>query len=377
MLKNVCFFVLFLGIILSCATEKSKRDFSVAPVCKKEIRVSELKIDTVFLDNVTTSFVVESSIHDGSIYLLDKIFCVLYDFNNLGELQGRYLGQGRAKNETTIGRIATHTFIGDNFFLLDHSGGYYLYDKDFYFKNYFRLIYNKDWNVGKIYQTPQAYTQRYNDIVCRSFQENVYFNVHLAHPQYNMITSMEKHLENNANIQEINLNKEDFGRLLAIGYPDSYQHETYRKAVFSSVGFDISHIGDFYITYEADSLIYVYDKDFKMKTCYGFAGHDMNLNYVKTITPQEVGKNYRKERNTKGFYNWIEYVDETKVLFRSYQKGEGMLSDGLQIYRNGILIGDVDVPRHLKVMGYIAPYYYSYVVSDDEEERLYLYRFEL
>ncbi len=54
-----------------------------------------------------------------------------------------------------------------------------------------------------------------------------------------------------------------------------------------------------------------------------------------------------------------------------------MLSDGLQIYRNGILIGDVDVPRHLKVMGYIAPYYYSYVVSDDEEERLYLYRFEL
>ena len=336
-----------------------------------------MKLDTILLDNVPTSFVIESSIHLGKICLLDKLFCTLYQFNNEGQLQKRYLGQGRAKNETTIGRIATHTFMGDNLFLLDNSGGYYLYDSTFYFKDYFRLIYNRHWEHNEIYENPTAYTQRYNDIVCRGFQEKVFFNVHLAHQQYNFVTTTKEHLEKNANIQEINLEKKDFGRLLAIGYPESYKYDSDKKAVFSSVIFDIDRQGDFYLTYEADSLIYVYDKDFQMKQCYGFSGRSMNLNYIKTNTPQEVGQHYRKERNTKGFYNWLEYIDETNMLFRSYQKGIDCVSDGLQIYKNGVLIGDLDVPKGLKVMGFIEPYYYSYVKTDEDKEKLYLYKFKL
>lgn len=165
--------------------------------------------------------------------------------------------------------------------------------------------------------------------------------------------------------------------MLAIGYPESYESDSDRKAVFSSVNFDIDRMGNFYLTYEADTLIYVYDKEFCMKQCFGFSGRDMDLNYVSTLTPQEVGQNYRKERNTKGFYNWMEYVDETNVLFRSYKKGKERSSDGLQIYQKGILIGDVDVPKGLKVMGFINPYYYSYIISDEEREKLYLYRFRL
>lgn len=65
------------------------------------------------------------------------------------------------------------------------------------------------------------------------------------------------------------------------------------------------------------------------------------------------------------------------MLFRSYQKGIGCASDGLQIYQDGILIGDVDVPKGLKIMGYVKPYYYSYVLPNEEKEKLYLYRFKL
>ncbi len=370
-------FILLACVIYSCKTEESKRDFSVQPFSVKDEVVYDLKLDTLLLDSVPTSFVIESDIHAGKIFLLDKLFCTLYQFDSLGQFQRRYLGQGRAKNETTIGRIATHAFVGEELFLLDHSGGYHSYDKEFFFKDYFRLIYSTNWNSNKIYQSPMAYTQRYNDIVCRAFQGCVFFNVHLAHPRYNFVTTMKTHLENNANIQEINLKKENFGRLLAIGYPESYESDSDRKAVFSSVNFDIDRMGNFYLTYEADTLIYVYDKEFCMKQCFGFSGRDMDLNYVSTLTPQEVGQNYRKERNTKGFYNWMEYVDETNVLFRSYKKGKERSSDGLQIYQKGILIGDVDVPKGLKVMGFINPYYYSYIISDEEREKLYLYRFRL
>jgi hypothetical protein len=114
-----------------------------------------------------------------------------------------------------------------------------------------------------------------------------------------------------------------------------------------------------------------------MLQCYGFAGRDMDLNYTHANTPEEVGKIYRSERNSKGYYNWLEYVDETGMLFRSYKKGVSALSDGLQIFKNGIMIGDVDVPKGTRVMGYIAPYYYSYIIPNDKLETLTIYRFQL
>ena len=103
----------------------------------------------------------------------------------------------------------------------------------------------------------------------------------------------------------------------------------------------------------------------------------MDLNYKTITTLEESRKNWRNERLTKGYYNWLEYVDETGLLFRSYQKGEARSTDGLQIYKDGVLIGDVSVPKGLKVMGYIAPYYYSYVIPNEEKEFMYLYRFKL
>ena len=43
--------------------------------------------------------------------------------------------------------------------------------------------------------------------------------------------------------------------------------------------------------------------------------------------------------------NTVEYVDETGLLFRSYRKGGGSVTDGLQVYRDGVLVGDVDAYR--------------------------------
>ena len=105
------------------------------------------------------------------------------------------------------------------------------------------------------------------------------------------------------------------------------------------------------MTYEADTLIYQYDCDYGQKKCFGYAGKDMDLNYRYIKTPKESGKYWRNERQTKGYYNWLEYVDETGLLFRSYQKGGAQPVDGLQIYKDGVLIGDVNVPKGLKSVG--------------------------
>lgn len=75
---------------------------------------------------------------------------------------------------------------------------------------------------------------------------------------------------------------------------------------------------------------------------------------------------------------WSKFMDETDLLFVSYRK-DSEDSDGLQIYKNGQLIADVIVPKKFRVMGYIAPYYYSYIIPllDEEDDSLIMYRFKL
>ena len=104
----------------------------------------------------------------------------------------------------------------------------------------------------------------------------------------------------------------------------------------------------------------------------------MNTDYLYIDNYKECRKNYRSERETKGYYYWIEYVDETGLLFRSYKKQSGTL-DGLQIYKEGIMIADINVPKGLRVMGYIAPYYYSYIIPQlaENDDSLILYRFKM
>ena len=187
----------------------------------------------------------------------------------------------------------------------------------------------------------------------------------------------DEQLRKGANILETNLEKRSLGRILSVGYPMGYYTNSLDKAIFSTVNFDISQKGNFYVTYEADTLIYQYDKDYNEQMCFGFSGKNMDLDYVTINTLSESRKNWRNERQTKGYYNWLEYVDETGLLFRSYQKGETQSTDGLQIYKDGVLFGDVSVPKGLRVMGYVAPYYYSYVIADEEHEVMYMYLFKL
>ena len=50
-------------------------------------------------------------------------------------------------------------------------------------------------------------------------------------------------------------------------------------------------------------------------------GTGMDKEYREFATKKETYENAREEISSRGFYNWLEWVDETGVLFRSYQKG--------------------------------------------------------
>ncbi len=152
---------------------------------------------------------------------------------------------------------------------------------------------------------------------------------------------------------------------------------------FSFFNFEMDDEGRFYICFEIDPKIYVYDHDFNPLYSFGTSGSDMDTDYteVKLLgnihNPDNldiVQEVYVSDRANKGYYKNIKLVEPLGVLFRTYSKGGESELDGLQIYQGADLIGDVDIPKDFRVVGYRAPYFYGQGPGEGMEE---LYRFEL
>ena len=118
-MKNILLFFIAVFIVSSCST-KRKGNFRLQADSKQNVTITSLEIDSVLLDSVTTSFVVSSGMCDSAVYVIDNYFCTLCRFDLNGKFEDRKLGTGRARNETTIGRIATHSFwlTGDWFYMI-------------------------------------------------------------------------------------------------------------------------------------------------------------------------------------------------------------------------------------------------------------------
>lgn len=369
--------LLFVSLLVSCESEKSV--FVSAPVnnVPKKILYSSLDIERIVLDSVNTSSFGESFItNDNMIAFVDKHFCTLSKFKPSGEYVQTFLGFGGGPGELQIGRVAGQSCMDDGrLALLGYNLDFHIVDSN-YMNNEVFVLNRKSNDL--IEKSSLTYTNQYNDMVCRSYKDNVYFNVYSEHPKFNYLEHMYEYLNKCCHIWEINVKNKDDKRLLAPGYPASYYNDVNKNAIFLGTCFDVDKQGNFYVKYDSDSLIYVYDNDFSPITTYGYEGSNMNKNYIPIYNYKECRKNYRSERNCKGYYYWIEYVDETGLLFVSYRKESDSL-DGLQIYKDGKIIADVAVPEKFRVMGYIKPYYYSYVIPcmDDDDDSMQIYRFKM
>ncbi|GCB33710.1 hypothetical protein [Bacteroides faecalis] len=373
-MKLIIFLFSFL-LIVGCG--KRQDAFSCAKVFNvKDVKYDNLVLQTLLLDSINTSSFGESCISpSGDIVFIDKHFCTVTFFDTCGHLKSTHLGLGGGPSETQVGRIAAQSFLPTGeLLLMGYNLDVHLFNPNFMLDKVFLVNREKRPNLV---ESSMTYTNQYNDMVCRSYGDCFYMNVYSEHPEFNYLEETQQYLQSCRHIWEIDFRKNMDGRLLASGYPNSYLKDLNKHVVFLGTRFDIDKQGNFYVSYEVDSLIYVYDSDYNPLATYGFQGNEMNLDYLSIYDYKTCRSNYRKERQTKGHYYWLEFVDETQTLFRSYRKtGE---NDGLQIYYEGKLIGDIEVPKDLRVMGYIDPYYYSYIVPklDENDDSLIIYRFRL
>lgn len=373
-IKATCVSVMI--VLASCGGSKNPYDqIKRLPVERSAVKYSAIDLEKVQLDSVNCSGEsISGIVKSGRIYCYDIYFCWLYEFNADGTLAGRYMGYGRGPEESMVRESITGAMsAGGEFAIAGSTLDFEYFTESHKVANYFRLVKSQASKAPEEYIT---YSNPVFDAVSRLYDGKMYLGMTSDSQDFSYFFTNTEYLTDSYRIGVIDLKAGAALPMEVKGFPSVYESDPYKYTSFDCVDFDIDGDGNMYLGFQADSSIYVFDREFKPKYAFGTAGSEMDLSYDKIQTESDI-RFFAQNIETKGYYSWIEYVDETGVCFRSYKKGKHVPYDGLQIYQDGKLIGDCEVPKSFKVTGYIAPYYYSQVYNAEKDGHLMVYRFKL
>ena len=337
------------------------------------ISITTLLLDSFYLEQVESSYIGFLSMSPDSIFLIDKKICTVFIFDTEGKFCKKRLGMGQGPKEITAGNIDGYSLIAPNSHLfLGPSNDCHLFNNNFQIQKQFFIDKGKK-EESNAYAAPWIYTLCYENLIIKNYGNYLYYNVFSEHKSLNFIDSPKNYFDNAHYLSKLNLETGKIEEMLG-KFPEIYIRDKGLKQ-YSFVNFDISNEGRFSISFEADSLIYEYDKNFTPICSYGYSGRNLQIKSKVLSTFREFSENYNKCRNESGFYRSLKYIDETDLLFRTYKRATQSEYDGMQIYKDRVLIGDFDVPEAFKILGYVAPYYYATTGIDEENETILLYKF--
>ena len=336
---------------------------------RKNIVVKSITLDTIPVVLPNTSYMGYSEMMNGKIYFADTYFCWVYEFDKNMQLVARRLGQGRGPREIPIKNFSGYAVSrdGDHYFV-GSTRDIYIYDSEFNFKNKFSFMPRVD-NAQKadVFERDDFYSLNYDNMIIKPYKNHLYFNVVGGNEEYNILNS--NYYFDTRILMEVNIGNGEIEQVLGRLSPS-----TKYMSAFWQYQYDMDEEGNFYVSFEPDSLIYVYNNKYDIKYSFGHSGIGMNTDYLQLTAGREYGGQSSSERENKGYYSSVKKIGD--YVFRTYKTGNDADHDRLQIYKDRVLTGDVEVPAGLSVMGYIAPYYYSHIVVDEYDETLTLYRFK-
>ncbi len=378
-LIRACIIVAFSMLAFSC-TKKQNNSDSFAPVTNlpPSIEIKSLSPVSFTLDKVESSYVGYLDMKQDSICLIDQRFASIFLFDKQGELKSRYLGLGGGAKEIDTGMIEGYADMLNSYFFIGPMRDCFIYDKDFSLQKKF-ILKLSDQSTTPSYDTPKIYTSTNSNALMKAYDKYVYYTVFSEYPGLSFIDSSDAYKDCYKNVHYLAKINTETGVLEDVlgHFPQVYQEDPAIKQFFN-VHFDIEQSsGRFFVTFEADSLIYEYDKDFLPQRTYGYAGKNMQKATEIMLTGEDFQRINESSRQESGYNTGLKFIAETGLLFRSYHRGGSAQMDGLQIYRDGQLIGDVDVPKGFKLLGYHAPYYYGSTGVDEEAEKIEIYKFEI
>ncbi|MFI3322132.1 MAG: DUF4221 family protein [Rikenellaceae bacterium] len=175
------------------------------------------------------------------------------------------------------------------------------------------------------------------------------------------INNSEGFWENSANFMSIDVNESRaesiFGK-----YPPIYSKSNI--PIFSNYSFDKFNDSDIIISYAADSLIYVRDDSGELKYSFGYDSGIIDSEYTQTKSFDEYQEKYKKELRKKSYFTYLKAVGD--YVIRGYKTRGENGGYGFQIYKDNDLIGKVDSPEEIMVLGASGGYIYATLPADLE-----------
>ncbi len=383
MYRRLLFVLIVILLInpISCKKDSKTEYKQLAIKGTKNKSIQSIKLDTIVIDKSPISYIGHFFYHHNHFYFADKIFSSVYQFDIEGNYLKRFLGMGTGPSEMNGALIKAIPFSDSSYVTIDGSWNIYHFNKDF--KNKYKQHLN--WNIKKAYKDllrfPKPgdrgiYELSYAALRLKKLNKHqIGLSISSSHPRFNPYYKTRHNYYNESfTIAAVDIRTGMVDTML-LHHSPVYQKFHYIPN-FQYPLFEM-HDTLMYAGFEIDSLIYCYNYPDSPLYAFGFKGREMNQNYPERKSFEQSEKYLHQDRETYGYYKALTFVESTNLLFRTYQKGKKATSDGLQIYKNMDLIGDVDVPKGFKILGYKDPYYFAQGQINEIEEHVVLYKFKL
>lgn len=383
MYKLRFYFVFF--ILFACHGNRQGQNSKFETIATpQEFIINHLELESITLAApLKCSYTGFFRIYGNRIYFIDQIFAQIMEFGFEGKLKKVHLGLGDGPEEVpAIQNYAYHE--GKHYVFFDWQVR--IYQEDWSLERKFIIDWNPTKSLAELKTNPQAKDRGIYEL--RYFQnrflfhqpDKVLFHVESTHPKFNGFQNSvaEQYYREAAIIAELDLNT---GKVVSLigHYPVIYQTQQF----IPNFSFFSSAYGqeNLFVSFNADSLIYQYNQNFKLEKAFGRKGKDMQMNYSTTRSYEQAAQNFAQNRETFAYYDHIEYFPENEVLFRCYQQGLSKPSvtqtRRLQIYQQNMQIADVAIPNGFRIIGYHQGEYYAEVPQDESNNQLKLYKFKL
>lgn len=362
------FFSLISVLLFICSCNQNKQASSVNIV---DIIYDSIQIDSVIIDSIeNNSFCGYSGVCKDSLYYFDELLSYFYKISYDGHIGKRLLGLGNGPGELPIRSAVGVAYSSKDNSLAVMGGNYdaYFYNDDTHIVEKLQM---KPDNGDKKYSTSNSYTL-WDETILINDGSYLYYNILGENEQVNLFQNKD-YFEKASIIMKVNIKE---GGMTPMGkYSNYYVINQDRIRHLPHIYFDVDN-SNFYVSYQVDSLIYVFDNKFRPMCHFGFAGRGMVTDYTKSGSQIESITNaFTSDNGRVGEYYWIKKCG--KYIFRSYRKSGKAEKDGLQIYYEQKLISDIDVPHGFKVIGYIKPFFVTQISLDEENNKMFFYRFKL
>jgi hypothetical protein len=367
---------------MSCSNSGKEQGnhFAIPSYNRPQLAIRSIILDSIVLDKVNSSYVGFLRVVNDSLLFFDKRFCWVFTFDRNGRHFNRYLGQGDGPREISCRYILDYCPLPNGkHFVIGPSWDCYLYTKGWTIESKSILYWTVEHSKQEMLANPLPdmqglYSLAYEgNFRVRAVDKYVYLPIRSQHPTFNGFTSTEYYRDGRI-LARVNPNT---GRVEGIfGRRSPYYLRYTYIGQFAYFNFDVGG-NCLYVNHEPDSIIYTYNEEMVAQTAFGISGKSMDTDYQQIASLEDARKYALLDRETKGYYHWIKYVDRKDLLFRGYIRGSGAKCNGMQIYRNAILIGELDVPKGFQVEGYIEPYFYTNAIIDEENETIKVYRFKI